>query len=61
MAAEAVAGVAGQDARGGVDGGGGGEEVAAFGGGEAEEDGVGGDEGEGELGAGCLVGGGGVS
>jgi len=53
---EAVAGVAGQDARHGVDGVAGGEKVATFGGGEAEDYGVGGNEGEGELGAGRLEG-----
>ena len=53
---EPVAGVASQDARHGVDGVGGCEKVAAFGGGEAENYGVGGNEGEGELGAGRLEG-----
>ena len=53
---ETVAGVAGQDARHGVDGVAGGEKVAPFGGGEAEDYGVGGYEGEGELGAGRLEG-----
>ncbi len=53
---EPVAGVAGQDARHGVDGVGGREKVATFGGGEPKNYGVGGNEGEGELGAGRLEG-----
>ena len=51
-----VAGVTGQDARHGIDGVAGGEKVATFGGREAENYSVGGNEGEGELGAGRLVG-----
>ncbi len=54
LSTEAVAGVADQDARDGVDGVAGGEEVATFGGGEPEDYCVGGDKGEGELGAGRL-------
>ena len=53
---ESVAGIAGQDARHGVDGVGGRKKVATFGGGEANNYGVGGNEGEGELGAGRLEG-----
>ena len=56
LPAEAVAGVARQDARHGVDGVAGGEEVGAFGGSEADDYGVGGNEGEGELGASRLEG-----
>lgn len=54
LSTEAVAGVTHQDARDGVDGVAGGEEVATFGGGEAEDYGVGGDKGEGELGTSRL-------
>ena len=53
---EPVAGVARQDACHGVDGVGGREKVATFGRGEAKDYGVGGNEGEGELGAGGLEG-----
>ena len=56
MPTEPVAGVAGQDTRHGIDGVGGCEKVATFGGGEAKNYGVGGNEGEGELGAGRLEG-----
>ena len=51
-----VAGVTGQDARHGVDGVGGREKVAILGGREAKNCGVGGNEGERELGAGRLEG-----
>ena len=51
---EAVAGVTGKDATHGVDGVASGEKIATFGGGVAEDYGVGGNEGEGELCAGRL-------
>ncbi|KAL9613215.1 MAG: hypothetical protein Q9167_002231 [Letrouitia subvulpina] len=54
---QAVAGIAGQDARHSVDGVAGSEKVATFRGGETEDYGVGGNEGEGELGASRLEGG----
>lgn len=53
---EPIASVARQDARHGVDSVGGCEKVATFGGGEAKNYGVGGNEREGELGAGRLEG-----
>ena len=53
---EPVTGVTGQDASHGVDGVGGREKVATFGGAEAKNYGVGGNEREGELGAGRLEG-----
>ncbi|KAL9041953.1 MAG: hypothetical protein Q9214_003936 [Letrouitia sp. 1 TL-2023] len=53
---EAVTGVAGQDARHGIDGVAGGEKIAAFGDGETEDYGVRRNEGQGELGTGRLEG-----
>lgn len=56
LPAEAVAGVAGQDARHGVNGVGSSEEVGALRGGAAKDYGIGGNEGEGKLGASRLEG-----